>query len=261
MSVVLIVLLVVPLVPAVLAVFAPPVVAKAATVAIGLVCFGLTVVLVPAAAHGGVQVGFLRVDALSAVFLLAIGFPYAATAGYAIGYLQGEESTVYMRRFYLGLNVFAWSMLCAPTVNGLALLWIAIEITTVVSALLVAIEDTDGAVEVSWKYVLLASAGLGIALLGTIFLYSHPRRDGGAALDRAAVPVRRARLVGYAAVRDLPQRVHDRRRRAASRPQHRHRRPGRFGDRRVPRPVRGPPPAPSTPRTRNIRPETATARP
>ena len=62
-------------------------------------------------------------------------------------------------------------MLAAPLMSSLALLWIAIEVTTVVSALLVAIEDTDGAAEASWKYVLIASAGLGLGLLATIFAY------------------------------------------------------------------------------------------
>jgi hydrogenase-4 component F len=56
-------------------------------------------------------------------------------------------------------------------VNGLALLWVAVEVTTVVSALLVAIGDTDGAFEAAWKYVLIASMGLGIALLATVFMY------------------------------------------------------------------------------------------
>ncbi len=56
-------------------------------------------------------------------------------------------------------------------VNGLALLWVAIEVTTVVSALLVAIDDTDGATEAAWKYMLIASMGLGIALLATIIMY------------------------------------------------------------------------------------------
>lgn len=41
-----------------------------------------------------------------------------------------------------GINVFAYSMLCASLVDGLALLWVALEITTVVSALLVPIDDT-----------------------------------------------------------------------------------------------------------------------
>ena len=62
-------------------------------------------------------------------------------------------------------------MLAAPLMSSLALLWIAVEMTTIVSALLVAIEDTDGAAEAAWKYVLIASAGLGLALLATVFAY------------------------------------------------------------------------------------------
>ena len=62
-------------------------------------------------------------------------------------------------------------MLAAPLMSNLALLWVAVEVTTVISALLVAIEATDGAAEAAWKYLLIASAGLGIALLGTIFMY------------------------------------------------------------------------------------------
>ena len=57
-------------------------------------------------------------------------------------------------------------MLAAPMMSNLALLWVAIEVTTVISALLVAIEDTDGAAEAAWKYVLLASAGLGLGAAG-----------------------------------------------------------------------------------------------
>ncbi len=193
MAVIVIVLLAAPLVPTLLALTAPGTVTKAATLAVGLICFGLTMTLIPAVVHGdGVHVGFLRVDALSAVFLLATAFLYASVAGYAIGYLRDETSRVYLRRFYLGLNLFAWSMLAAPAVNGLALLWIAIEITTVVSALLVAIENTDGAVEASWKYVLLASAGLGIALLATIFMYYAGSQVLGTSYDLAFAPLLRA---------------------------------------------------------------------
>ena len=63
------------------------------------------------------------------------------------------------------------SMLVAPMMNSLALLWIAVEVTTVISALLVALENSDAAVEAAWKYVLIASAGLGLGLLATIFAY------------------------------------------------------------------------------------------
>jgi hydrogenase-4 component F len=109
------------------------------------------------------------------VFLVAVAFVYAATAVFAIGYVRpvGDRSSVarYNRRFFAGLNMFAWAMALAPLVNGLALLWVAIEVTTVISALLVAIDDTDGAAEAAWKYVLIASMGLGIALLATVVMY------------------------------------------------------------------------------------------
>jgi hydrogenase-4 component F len=136
------------------------------------------------------------------VFLLATSFLYAATAQYSVGYLQDEERLArarggdvavefarYSRRFFVGMNAFAWSMLCAPAVNGLALLWIAIEITTVVSALLVAIDDTDGATEAAWKYVLIASSGLGIGLLATIVMYYAGAQALGESYDLAFSPL------------------------------------------------------------------------
>jgi hydrogenase-4 component F len=104
------------------------------------------------------------------VFVLGTAFLYASAAIYCVGYVHGEDRR-YVRLFYAGLNLFAWSMLCAPLVNGLALLWVAVEITTVISALLVAIDNTDLAAEAAWKYVMIASAGLGIGLFATIVMY------------------------------------------------------------------------------------------
>ena len=139
----------------------------------GVACFGLVLALVPAAAHHDLSyLSYLRVDAVSAVFLLATGFLYAAVGIYSVGYIKhhGHDDR-YARRFYAGFNLFGWAMLAAPLMSSLALLWIAVEITTIISALLVAIEDTDGAAEAAWKYVLIASAGLGLALLATVFAY------------------------------------------------------------------------------------------
>jgi hydrogenase-4 component F len=180
-------------------------IAATITVTSGLVSFGLALALVPTAAHHTVTaIGFLRADALSVVFLLATAFLYAATAVYSIGYLadeaaeaerHGGESVAqfsrYSRRYYLGINAFAWSMLCAPLMNGLALLWVAIEITTVVSALLVAIVDTEGATEAAWKYVLIASSGLGIALLATIIMYYAGAQHLGESYDLGLDPLLR----------------------------------------------------------------------
>lgn len=188
MSATLVALLAVPFVAAVIAFFAPVATSKVLTVAAGASCFGLAIPLIAATVdHGQVTLGGeLRVDALSVVFLVATAFLYATTAIFAAGYLQLAKTAAgwrYGRRFYVGLNLFCWSMVAAPLVNGLALLWVAVEITTVVSALLVAIDDTDGATEASWKYVLIASLGLGIGLLATIIMYYAGTTVFGSAYD------------------------------------------------------------------------------
>jgi hydrogenase-4 component F len=173
MLAVMVLILVLPLAATAGCVWAPQRVRGLLTVVSGLACLGLVIAVAVSAAHRDLgYAGVLRADALSAVFLLATGFLYAAVAVYSVGYLaHGATSTRYSRRFWAGLNIFAWAMLAAPLMNSLALLWIAIEVTTVISALLVAIENTDGAAEAAWKYLLIASAGLGLALLATIFAY------------------------------------------------------------------------------------------
>ncbi len=150
---------------------------KFVTIAGGVVSFSLAVSLISKVSEAGsVSVGtFLYVDPLSLVFLIPTCFLYLATAIFSAGYVHppaGYAGVRYMRNFYAGLNLFCWAMIAALVVNGLALIWIAIEITTVVSVLLVAIDRTDGASEAAWKYLLIASLGLGIGLIATIFIYA-----------------------------------------------------------------------------------------
>lgn len=197
MGAILVLLLGVGVLAATIAAIAPVRGAPVATIVAGIVSLTGSLVLVPAAAEGNVTAGgYLRADALSVVFLLATSLLYAVIAIYSVGYLRAEEHDPgfpkYSRRFYVGLNLFAGSMLAAPVVKGLALLWIAIEVTTVISALLVAIDGTDGAVEAAWKYVLIASVGLGIALLATIMMYYAGAQVFGQSFDLAIAPLVRA---------------------------------------------------------------------
>jgi hydrogenase-4 component F len=176
-TVIMLLLLALPLVTGLAALRLPASAAAVVSAVSGVASFGLVLSLIPKASHADLSaLGFVRVDALSVVFLLATSFLYACVTVYSIGYLRtagGHDGgdLRYARRFWAGLNLFAWSMLAAPMMSNLALLWIAVEVTTILSALLVAQEGTDGAAEAAWKYVLLASAGLALALLGTIFLY------------------------------------------------------------------------------------------
>ena len=188
MAALLVVLLAFPFAVGVVSYLVPVRVSKVLAPVSGAVAFALSIALVPAVlTHGHITAGSeLRVDSLSVVFLIATSFLYLATAIFSAGYLHldsGPAGARYGRRFYAGLNVFCWAMLAAPLVSGLALLWVAIEVTTVVSALLVAIDDTETATEAAWKYVLIASMGLGISLLATIVLYYAGTSVFGAGYD------------------------------------------------------------------------------
>jgi hydrogenase-4 component F len=194
MSGVLVALLFIGFAAALACLLVPPVLMKVVTIAAGVSSLGLAISLVPTVATHDLTAGkYLRVDALSVVFLLATGVLYALVSVYTVGYVQGEhggqEMDRYLRRFYVGLNIFGASMLAAPLVNGLALLWIAIEITTVVSALLVAIDISDTATEAAWKYLLIASVGLGIALLATIVMDYAGTQVFGSSFDLSFTPL------------------------------------------------------------------------
>ena len=188
MNAILVALAIVPLAATILTWWTPRRASQVITILSGIMVFGLSLSLVPTTGAGRFLAAgpVLRADSLSVVFLIPTTFLYGATAIFTAGYLhppEGEAGRRYTRRFFAGINAFCWAMVVAPLANGLALLWVAIEVTTVISALLVAIDDTDGATEAAWKYVLVASLGLGIALLGTIVLYYAGTRVFGASYD------------------------------------------------------------------------------
>jgi len=174
--------------------------ARAVTVIAGCVSLILAVVVAVTVRNGRVlqaASGWLRLDSLGAVFLLATGLLYAVAAVFSVGYLGVEQRSPgfggFAKRYYALLNLFGCSMLLVPLAADFGTLWVAVELTTIVSALLVAIDRTDAALEAAWKYVLIASSGLGIALLSIIVLYA----SGTHALGSAYIP-RFTRLLAHA---------------------------------------------------------------
>src|SRR3984957_20827000 len=123
----MILILTLPLAAALVCLRAPLPAVRMVTAVAGVSSFGLVLALVPAAAHGDIAyLRLLRVDAVSAVFLLATGFLYGAIAVYSIGYMSAghdsERGARYSRRFWLGLSLFAWAGVVPPVVGPLCLL-------------------------------------------------------------------------------------------------------------------------------------------
>ena len=112
----------------------------------------------------------LRVDALSAVFAACVAVVAALAAWLGPGLASADEPRR-ARRYQIFANLFAFTMLCAVTTNNIGLMWVAIEATTITSAMLIALDVTKASVEASWKYVLLGSVGIALAFAGTVLGY------------------------------------------------------------------------------------------
>lgn len=120
--------------------------------------------------------GWFYVDAVSVIVLdivLVIGLMAAV---YSVGYLEEEQTGGHIdgkrvRLYYILMHAFLFTMIFALTVRNMGAMWIAIEATTLASAFLVGFNNGKSALEASWKYVIICSVGISIALLGVIFLY------------------------------------------------------------------------------------------
>jgi hydrogenase-4 component F len=112
-------------------------------------------------------------DGLSGVFLIAVAFVYAVVAIYSVGYLLPGIGHMRLRRWYWPLlDLFGLALLATPVMANLGVLWVAVELTTVVSALLVTAEGSDESLEAGWKYIVIGSGGLAVGLLGIVVIYA-----------------------------------------------------------------------------------------
>jgi hydrogenase-4 component F len=115
--------------------------------------------------------GYLLVDPLGAWVLLSVAAVYLLASLYAIGYMRAQHEDPRLHRFYALFAGFALATLCGPLMNNIGVYWIAIELTTLVSTFLVCFELGRGSIEAAWKYIVVVSGGISLALLGIILFY------------------------------------------------------------------------------------------
>jgi len=92
------------------------------------------------------------------------------------------------RVFYVLVFAFWASLLGVPLAGNLAAAWLLIEATTATSALLVGFSGRRRALEAGWKYLILTSLGLGVALLGVSVLAAGVPGGGLESLTWRALP-------------------------------------------------------------------------
>ncbi|MGH6818255.1 MAG: proton-conducting transporter membrane subunit [Methylovirgula sp.] len=124
---------------------------------------------------------WLSCDGLGALVLSLIALVGMTAALFSWSYIRmraGEHGSKKERRYYALYNLFVMSLLAVPLLANVALMWVAVELTTLFSAFLVGFDDTPEALEAAWKYVVLTTLGAVLALLGFLILYWGSRIAG-----------------------------------------------------------------------------------
>jgi hydrogenase-4 component F len=144
---------------------------------LSLVALGAAIRFAARAVRSGEALTFgpgelLRADGLSALLMVSV----AAVASLTLLLSPGFGSEVsyrpwQLRRYQLLINLLIFSMLLAVATNNVAIMWVAIEATTIFSALLVTLTPSKASVEASWKFILISSVGIALAFAGTVLAY------------------------------------------------------------------------------------------
>ncbi|HLD25859.1 MAG TPA: proton-conducting transporter membrane subunit, partial [Candidatus Andersenbacteria bacterium] len=123
---------------------------------------------------------YLAVDALGALVILLTATIGAASTWFSIRLLQHElaKGIIGFRRIrqhHALLQLFLAALFVAAATNSLMLMWVAIEATTLATALLISFYHRPAATEAAWKYLVINSVGLLISLLGIMLFLTNAR--------------------------------------------------------------------------------------
>jgi hydrogenase-4 component F len=116
--------------------------------------------------------GLIGMDALGLLVLSLISLLFFAASVYSVPYLLDgtHDEAAAPQRFVPCLLAFLAAMSLVTVSRNLGLLWAAVEATTLASAPLIYFYRRPGSLEATWKYLLICSVGIALALLGTFFL-------------------------------------------------------------------------------------------
>ncbi|GAB4572444.1 MAG: hydrogenase 4 subunit F [Rhodothalassiaceae bacterium] len=124
---------------------------------------------------------YLLVDDLNIVFIVLNTFVGFTTSVFSASYIAHELETgrltpTYLRFYHAMYQALMFAMNLALAANNIGLMWVAIELATLTTVLMVGIYRTHEALEAAWKYFILGSVGIALALFGTILVYmaAHP---------------------------------------------------------------------------------------
>ncbi len=141
----------------------------------------------------------LFIDDLNITLVVLTTFVGFTTALFSAAYINREGKSKRLPaqslRFYHSMyQAFLFTMLLALTANNIGVLWVSVEAATLTTVLMVSLYRSREAIEAAWKYFILCSVGIGLALFGTVLVYlaAQPTMGDGAAAMAWTQMIRRA---------------------------------------------------------------------
>jgi len=118
----------------------------------------------------------LLVDDFNIVFIALNTFVGFTTSVFSATYIAheldaGRLTPAYLRFYHAMYQAMMFAMNLALLANNIGLMWVAVELATLTTVLMVGIYRTHEALEAAWKYFILGSVGIALALFGTILVY------------------------------------------------------------------------------------------
>ena len=151
-----------------------------------LITLGFALSLLVAERPGSGQL--LVVDDMNVVFIVLNAFVGFTTSVFSATYIGHELETgrltpLHLRFYHAMYQLMLFGMNMALTANNIGLMWVAVELATLTTVLMVGIYRTPAALEAAWKYFILGSVGIALALFGTILVYLAARPVVGEGMD------------------------------------------------------------------------------
>ncbi len=111
------------------------------------------------------------INSLNRYLIFTVSFVYLFSSIFASGYHRKLGESKNLRLHYSLINLFTFTMLFTLVIDNFGLMWIGLEATTASSALLLIVERERNQLEAAWRYVILVSSGLAIALISVLFIF------------------------------------------------------------------------------------------
>jgi hydrogenase-4 component F len=121
--------------------------------------------------------GWLVLDELGRLLVPFLALLFFLCAAYAPGYLALRPDRP-NRVFCANLFVVLAMMTLVVVSHHLGLMWVAMEATTLACAPLLYFNQNPRSLEATWKYLLVGSVGIALALLGSFFLAYSSLKGG-----------------------------------------------------------------------------------